>query len=1426
MAQREEAVTALVYDARPAQQGAELFEQASNKVLQANRQVTQATERVEQVLGRQGAALERLRRELDPVYQAQQRLERGQAVLDRAFQRGAISAEQQAQLLERLQQKYGTAAAAAQQYARGLDSALERERMIAAARAQQVAANSQDRYNAALGVRGGAGGSAAASAAVFAEAEAERQAASRAVDALVPLRSAMREVEEQERQLAAARRLGIATAEELAAAETALAQRKQYLAQASGQAAGGVALLKGQMQTLGFTASDAIASLSSGASIMTIIGQQGPQVAQAFLMVEGGVAALKGALIAAAPIIGAVTAGLAAAGAVYYAVTQETARAEAIQKKYTATLALAKKTMDEMKGAGAERVRALEAEQRFTLGAARATLEKIQADIKAFELLNKTGTKGTAGQAGGIIAGLKEQAEAARNALNDLNLTYGLYNDGARGAAKATGEGVEAITEFANATERFRGGLRGSIAQLTAEAAAQGQSSAEKERARLTTEALAAAQADNRKSIDDTTRALIEQEVALRRNIDARTALRSATPLTGERDRLNLLEAGINDSFGLPGVSANDANAALEAIDFARRTLQTDAEKAVAVAKLEAEALKLPAAERARFLAVGREEIAMRGEVVTAAERQMRLDAAAAGVTLDLSRASQELTQRLADERKVIGLTGEDLAAQQAVLALSVEQRGRFGATVAQNAREVYRLNAAQQAQNELDRQSSALIEATERARRSNIRAMDGQIDRYRDLKQAARDETDVLRQRLAVAGGDPRTRAVENRIVDALRNDPLLRNDPATLAALRQQYALQEDVSRQIEQMEASYRELEDFGSRAFDRIGEALTAAFARGEDAMVSLRSVGKAVLSELLQDFIRLAAINPLRNMLFGSNAPTLGSVAGALGSMGGGAGGVGHIASGISSLGSLFSGGYSSTLAGIGTSIAGSNFGAAIGLSSNASGMALDMVGGNVINGAGSAFSQGLGYSPWGILGSLGANLFGLGGGIGGTIGGLAGSVAGGALGASALGSILGAAGGPLGAIVGGFAGTALGGLFGGRPSIGPRYGSGFVSSGGATSGYSNTDNGGDAQAAARLSSGIAQAFASVAALSGARLGNTAVHVEQRQNGAVLGLNGATLTGYADAGAALADALRREMARGAFVGAGSSFVTAAANSNAKAVEGLLEDLGKAATYDGIVKAAKALTDVEQAMKALTDTAAEQDREFRRLGLDVAAAQAGRARSFDQQVADQLKQALDPKGWALELEERNAAARLDAARKFGADLAQVEKLNALQRQAVLEQFGQQQAQELERRLSGLQGYIDRLTFGDLANDNGPFAAVRNRVLGTAQAMLAAVPGFSEGGVTGNVARIHPGELLYTGPSARVFNPAETRALLAGPDMSGVVTELRNVARTVAGVGDMQARSTAEGLASLRRENAELRGEIRMLAEQLKELAKRAA
>lgn len=254
-------------------------------------------------------------------------------------------------------------------------------------------------------------------------------------------------------------------------------------------------------------------------------------------------------------------------------------------------------------------------------------------------------------------------------------------------------------------------------------------------------------------------------------------------------------------------------------------------------------------------------------------------------------------------------------------------------------------------------------------------------------------------------------------------------------------------DLNSSLREQQAAYEELENIGVQAFDRIGEAITQALATGQLSMAKLGDMGKAVLSELLQGFLRLAAINPLRNMAFGTALPTLGSVSSAAagtptvpgGSTGFGIGDLGGI-------GRALSGGFDS-LTGAINSFGASAFGLASGgqAAGTAASLGVAAVPGGMTNAALSPAAGALGSTTLsGLLGGVGAG-FGVGTllgslmgrpGTGNMIGSGVGSVAGAIIGSA----VFGPAGTLLGGILGGGAGGFFGSLFGGGKPKKPQFG--------------------------------------------------------------------------------------------------------------------------------------------------------------------------------------------------------------------------------------------------------------------------------------------------------------------------------------------------------------------------------------------------
>lgn len=96
----------------------------------------------------------------------------------------------------------------------------------------------------------------------------------------------------------------------------------------------------------------------------------------------------------------------------------------------------------------------------------------------------------------------------------------------------------------------------------------------------------------------------------------------------------------------------------------------------------------------------------------------------------------------------------------------------------------------------------------------------------------------------------------------------------------------LKDRIAEGNRQSQAALAELESFSSRAFDRIGAGITQIFLEGKRGALDFQNVFSALLSEITQELIKLAIMNPLKNALFGNVAgfqalPTLGGAGGLL-----------------------------------------------------------------------------------------------------------------------------------------------------------------------------------------------------------------------------------------------------------------------------------------------------------------------------------------------------------------------------------------------------------------------------------------------------------------------------------------------------------------------------------------------------------------
>ncbi len=92
------------------------------------------------------------------------------------------------------------------------------------------------------------------------------------------------------------------------------------------------------------------------------------------------------------------------------------------------------------------------------------------------------------------------------------------------------------------------------------------------------------------------------------------------------------------------------------------------------------------------------------------------------------------------------------------------------------------------------------------------------------------------------------------------------------------------------FDRQKAALDDIANSFSQSFDTIGNAITQSLLSGQGAAVNWRNVMTSVSQQVLQQFLKLAVLNPLLNNLFGGNRSTIGDVFNALsGGSGSGAG---------------------------------------------------------------------------------------------------------------------------------------------------------------------------------------------------------------------------------------------------------------------------------------------------------------------------------------------------------------------------------------------------------------------------------------------------------------------------------------------------------------------------------------------------------
>lgn len=299
--------------------------------------------------------------------------------------------------------------------------------------------------------------------------------------------------------------------------------------------------------------------------------------------------------------------------------------------------------------------------------------------------------------------------------------------------------------------------------------------------------------------------------------------------------------------------------------------------------------------------------------------------------TVEYTKAQEGAIGKLQEQAALLGVTGVALARVNALT-----DTGAASLT-----------DAIKIAQGDLavttDRQRAVLelvdaIEADTLARERNAEALKAEQDALLDEEQAAEaaaDRLEDLRRSKSRLITETERQIADNRELNAVQSEGSREVEIYTEAQrlMRQNVLLSAEAARKLAtDLVDSERELdrtrktiaafEGLFDQAFDRIGEAITQAFATGEISAIRFGDIAKSVLSEVIQFALKLSVINPLKNALSGANLPTLGSISNAAS----GAGGFNPLSS-LSNLSNLITGGPSS----LATSFVTSGIGQSLGL---------------------------------------------------------------------------------------------------------------------------------------------------------------------------------------------------------------------------------------------------------------------------------------------------------------------------------------------------------------------------------------------------------------------------------------------------------------------------------------------------------------
>lgn len=578
---------------------------------------------------------------------------------------------------------------------------------------------------------------------------------------------------------------------------------------------------------------------------------------------------------------------------------------------------------------------------------------------------------------------------------------------------------------------------------------------------------------------------------------------------------------------------------------------------------------------------------------------------------------------------------------------------------------------------------------------------------RYMDLKhaqdldalasqtQVENDNLEMAQKQLTMVGKTRYEREIELAVMQ--KQTALLRANP-TLTEQQIQPLL--DVTRQQMELNNQASKLNDIYDEAHDTLENTFSDVLSGGIRKFSDFASIVKQIFFKMAAQIATSLIFSPTMNAMSSSGGGNV-----LFGSGGAGSGGVAGSGGGF--LNSAFGLGKD-LFSSVGDSIG--NFGM-FGKTINSLGTSLGFGSGLSMAAPSASFVGPMPLSQGSLFGSTTFGSFLGGAGIGAGIGGLMqslgigkqgpGSTIGGAIG-GAIGSFI-----PIpvvGTLLGSVAGSLLGGLFGPKKSVGPNANANLTPVNGRFGlGTVGADNGADPSGVSSATQQLAEQLNAVMDAYGFNINPT--YSNWANFGGNFGIN--TGDGSIAGTSKNADDAFIKAIKGQGVGRkipilqtqGGAYDRVISASTSTTAEEFVKDLDIAKLIEDAKKASTALSSVEQSFKDLSKQADDYVTRAAKLGITQGEVFDALKTNFNTQLAKTIQQIEDPYQFAMDQLIKDQKARLEYATKIGADITQVQKLNLLEQQALMEQYGQDTITALEQMGMDLKKYLD----GELLSTN---------------------------------------------------------------------------------------------------------------------------